>query len=605
MKKEIILLSVCATVTVACAVFYAHAPILCMMGFVAAYIAIGFRTVRTAVRTILQGQMLDEHFLMTVATIGAFCIGEYAEAVAVMLFYRIGELFEKAAVRKSRRSIAELMQIRPDFATVLRGEDAVTVPVEEVRVCDILLVRTGEKVPTDGVVVDGESSLDTAALTGESLPRPVRVGDEILGGCINREGTLRVRVTKRFAQSTVARILELVESAAAKKSKTETFITRFAHYYTPIVTASALLLAVIPPLFLGNWTDWISRALSFLVVSCPCALVISVPLAFFGGIGGAARHGILLKGGNHLEALAQAKVLVCDKTGTLTTGQFSVVDCVCAQGVNREELLSLAASAEIDSSHPLAQAIVRAASENLPRPRAVKEFAGQGVVAEVDGAQIAVGNLRLMQSQSVQGLPTVQEAASACVWVAKNGIYCGRILLADNLKSDAQEAIATLRADGVGRFAVLTGDAKHNTHTLQEALRPEQIYADLLPSDKVDCLETILSAGGGVIYVGDGINDAPVLARADIGVAMGALGSDAAMEAADVVLMNDRLCDLCTARRIAKKTCRIARQNTVFAIGVKVAVLLLCAFGVTGMWAAVFADVGVSVLAICNAMRLL
>ncbi len=605
MKKEVILLSVCGALTVACAVFYAHAPILCMIGFVAAYVAIGFRTIRTAVRTILQGQMLDEHFLMTVATVGAFCIGEYAEAVAVMLFYRIGELFEKAAVRKSRRSIAELMQIRPDFATVLRNEDTVTIPVEEVRVGDILLVRTGEKVPTDGVVADGESSLDTAALTGESLPRPVCAGDEVLGGCINREGTLRVRVTKPFAQSTVARILELVEHAATKKSKTETFITRFAHYYTPIVTASALLLAVLPPLFLGNRTEWILRALSFLVVSCPCALVISVPLAFFGGIGGAARRGILLKGGNHLEALAQAKVLVCDKTGTLTTGQFSVVDCVCAQGVRREELLSWAATAEVDSSHPLAQAMVRAAGGDLPRPRAVKELAGQGVVAEVDGAQIAVGNLRLMQSQSVQGLPTVADAASACVWVAKNGVYCGHILLVDTIKSDAKEAIDTLRADGIERFAVLTGDAERNTGALQEVLRPDQIYADLLPSDKVACLEALLSKGGGLIYVGDGINDAPVLARADIGVAMGALGSDAAMEASDVVLMNDRLCDLCTARRIAKKTRRIARQNTVFAIGVKAAVLLLCAFGVTGMWAAVFADVGVSVLAICNAMRLL
>ncbi len=604
MKKEIILLSVCALLTLSCAIGMPYAPIVCVVGFVLTYLTLGFRTIKKAVQNILNGQMLDEHFLMTVATIGAFAIGEYAEAVAVMLFYRVGELFERMAVRKSRRSIASLMNIRPDCANLLVGKEVRTVAVEEVRVGDLLLIRAGEKVPLDGEVEEGESTLDTAALTGEALPRAVAVGDEVVSGCINQSGTLKIRVTKPFAQSTVMRILELVEHASAKKSKQEAFITRFARWYTPIVTGAALLLAVVPPIFLGNFSEWVSRALSFLVVSCPCALVISVPLAFFGGIGGAARKGILMKGGNHLEALAKADVLVCDKTGTLTTGRFVITE-VSPVGVEKEKLLALAASAEKDSSHPLAQAL-QAACPDAPRPTAVWEKAGGGVKAQVGESTVCVGNRTFLQSERVNGLPNATDGPEGNVFVSCDGNYIGSIALEDAPKADAPEAIAALRAQGVTHFAVLTGDAARHTLALRTQLQPDEVIADLLPQDKVARLEEIMQKSkGATVYVGDGINDAPVLMRADVGVAMGAFGSDAAMEAADIVLMNDRLCDLVQARRIAKKTRAIARQNTVFAIAIKLAVLVLCGCGVLGMWAAVFADVGVSVLAICNALRLL
>ncbi len=603
-KQEILLLSHCGAVTVACAIGMPYVPILCVIGFVFAYLAVGFRTICKAVQNLLQGEMLDENFLMTVATIGAFAIGEYAEAVAVMLFFRVGELFEHMAEHKSRHSIASLMQIRPDQANRVVGEKIETVAVEAVKVGDLLLICAGEKVPLDATVVEGESTLDTSALTGEALPRAVGVGDEVISGCINRSGTLKVRVSKPFAQSTVARILELVEHASEKKSKQEAFITRFARRYTPLVTASALLLAVLPPLFLGNWNEWVSRALSFLVVSCPCALVVSVPLAFFGGIGGAARKGILIKGGNHLEALAKADVLVCDKTGTLTTGRFAVTE-LSPCGVTKEELLFFSASAEQDSLHPLAKTLQNACP-NAVAPTEVQETAGNGVKAKVEKATVCVGKRAFLQSEGVKGLPEVTEETDGKLFVSRDGSYIGAISLADEVKADASEAIASLRAQGVTHFAVLTGDAARHTLALRTTLQPDEVAADLLPQEKVAKLEEIMQKSkGATAYVGDGINDAPVLMRADVGVAMGAFGSDAAMEAADIVLMNDRLCDLAQARKIAKKTRAIARQNTVFAIAVKLAVLGLCASGIFGMWAAVFADVGVTVLAICNALRLL
>ncbi len=603
LKWEILLLSLCGAVTVACAIGLPYAPVLCVIGFVSAYLAVGFRTIQKAVQNLLRGEMLDENFLMTVATIGAFAIGEYAEAVAVMLFFRVGELFEHMAEHKARHSIASLMQIRPDQANRVVGEQIESVAVEEVKVGDLLLIRAGEKVPLDAIVVEGESTLDTSALTGEALPRAVCVGDEVISGCINQSGTLKVRVDKPFAQSTVARILELVEHASEKKSKQEAFITRFARWYTPLVTASALLLAVLPPLFLGNWNEWVSRALSFLVVSCPCALVVSVPLAFFGGIGGAARKGILVKGGNHLETLAKAEILVCDKTGTLTTGRFAVTE-LSPCGVTKEELLFFSASAEQDSSHPLAKALQNACP-NAIRPTKVWEKAGNGVKAQVENATVCVGKRAFLQSEGVK-LPDATEETDGKLFVSRDGVYIGAISLADEVKPDAPEAIATLRAQGVTHFAVLTGDAARHTLALHSTLHPDEVVSDLLPQEKVAKLEAIMQKRkGATAYVGDGINDAPVLMRADIGVAMGAFGSDAAMEAADIVLMNDRLCDLAQARKIAKKTRAIARQNTVFAIAVKLAVLGLCASGIFGMWAAVFADVGVTILAICNALRLL
>ncbi len=605
MKKEILLLSFCGALTLLCALLADLFPIVCMIGFVLLYLLIGWKTICKAVRTVLAGQMLDEHFLMTVATIGAFCIGEYTEAVAVMLFYRVGELFERAATRRSRRSISDLMHLRPDCANLCRDADVVQVSLEEVAIGDVILVRPGEKVPLDGTVEDGATDLNTAPLTGEALPRHVEVGQEILSGCVNLTHTVRVRVTKTAQQSTVTKILEMVEHAAQKKSKSEAFITRFARYYTPCVTAAALLLAVLPPLFLGNWALWTGRALSFLVVSCPCALVISVPLAFFGGIGGAARKGILMKGGTHLETLAKASVLVCDKTGTLTTGRFSIVKTDCAHAYTPSSLLALAARAEADSSHPISASIAACAPSPLARPQRVQEIAGQGVIAQWEGSTVCVGNLRLMQSQSIRLLPADAEDAH-CVFVSENGNYAGRIYLEDTLKEDAGASLASLKKLGIAHFAVLTGDDAEHTLSLQAQLHPDAVYAKLLPNEKVSQLEQIMDAQKkGVLYVGDGINDAPVLCRADVGIAMGALGSDAAMEAADIVLMNDRLSDLVSAKKIAKKTRRIAWQNTVFALGVKACVLLLCAFGVCGMWAAVFADVGVSVLAICNSMRLL
>ncbi len=580
--------------------------------FLLPYGLVGWRVLWKATRNIAHGQVFDENLLMALATVGAFCVGEYAEAVFVMLFYRVGALFEELAVGRTRASIAALMEIRPDTAHVERDGALATVDPSEVAVGEIILVRPGERVPLDGVIVEGATALDTSALTGESLPRDAAAGDDIISGCVNLLGVVRVRVTRVFGESTVARILELTESAAEHKSKSEHFITRFARYYTPAVVIAAVLLAVLPPLFLGAgswpiWSEWIGRALSFLVISCPCALVISVPLSFFGGIGGASRRGILIKGSAHLEALAACDTVVFDKTGTLTEGRFAVSEVVPSAGFDADELLTLAASAEQHSTHPIARALVAAcgAGETVI-PDAVEEIAGHGITAKISGRVVAVGNARLMASVGAEA-PVEKAPPGTVVYIAVDGVYAGYIAVADTVRPEAAETLRALKVCGIRRTVMLTGDGAEVAAAVASALGVDEVHAGLLPAGKVAQMEAILaeqgSARGKVAFVGDGINDAPVLARADIGIAMGGMGSDAAMEAADVVLMDDRMSALPAAIRLSRKTLRIVRQNIVFALAVKFAVLLLGALGLANLWLAVFADVGVAVLAILNAMR--
>ncbi len=573
------------------------------------YALIGWDILWKAVRNILNGQVFDENFLMALATVGAFGCGEYREGVAVMLFYQVGELFQSVAVSRSRASIAQLMDIRPDSANVERDGQVITVDPEEVAVDEIIVIRAGERVPLDGTVVEGASALDTAALTGESMPRDVAAGDEVVSGCVNLSGLLRVRVSRPFGQSTVAKILDLVENSAAKKAKAEHFITKFARYYTPAVVLCAVALAVLPPLVgLGAWRTWVLRALNFLVVSCPCALVISIPLSFFGGIGGASRQGILVKGGNYLEALAKADTVVFDKTGTLTQGRFAVTE-VSPVGMGKEELLELAAQAEQFSTHPIARSILTAWGGTPDRDRVfqVEELAGRGLRAQVDGRAVLAGNERLMKENGISR-PQQPEAPGTVIHLALEGQYAGRLVITDQLKPGAKQAIHALKAAGVSRTVMLTGDSQAAGQAAAKELGLDQVYAQLLPGDKVDQVEALLAKetpGHTLVYVGDGINDAPVLSRADVGVAMGAMGSDAAIEAADVVLMDDDLGKLARAVSIARKTMTIVKENTIFAIGVKLAVLVLSALGYVGLWWAVFADVGVSVIAILNASRML
>ena len=571
------------------------------------YLIVGWDVLRKAGRNIRGGQVFDENFLMSVATLGAFGCGEYPEAVAVMLFYQVGELFQSVAVGRSRRSIAALMDIRPDYAHIERDGGLVQVDPEEVSVGDTIVVKAGEKIPLDGVVTAGESTVDTAALTGEFLPRDVGVGSEVLSGCVNLSGVLRIEVKKAFGESTVSKILELVENAGSKKAKAENFITKFARYYTPVVVFAALALALIPPLFTGEWSLWIQRGLTFLVVSCPCALVISVPLSFFGGIGGASKQGILVKGGNYLEALAEAGIVVFDKTGTLTRGSFAVC-AVQPVGMERDALLELAALAEAYSDHPISRSL-RASyggEIDLSRLGAVEEVAGQGVKAVVDGRVVLAGNEKLLASQGIACGPCDQ--TGTVIHVAVDGVYGGCVVIADEIKPDAAQAVRGLRGAGVGRIVMLTGDRKAVGEGVAAELGISEVRAELLPGQKVEAVERLLAQKTGkekLVFVGDGVNDAPVLARADIGVAMGALGSDAAIEAADVVLMDDAPSKLPEAIRIAKKTLRIVRQNIVFSLAVKGAVLILAAVGLANMWWAVFADVGVMVLAVLNAGRML
>lgn len=579
-----------------------------MAAYIVSYAVIGWDVLWRAVRNICHGQVFDENFLMTLATVGAFLTGEYREAVAVMLFYQVGELFQSYAVGKSRKSIASLMDIRPDSANVEREGQLVEVDPEEVAVGDVIVVKPGERIPIDGVVLEGESSIDTAALTGESCPRDVVPGDDVVSGCVNRTGLLRVRTTKAFGESTVARILEMVENSSAKKAKAENFITRFARWYTPSVVIAAALLAVLPPLTMGgNWQEWLHRALIFLVISCPCALVISVPLSFFGGIGGASRQGILVKGANYLEALANAEIVVFDKTGTLTQGVFNVT-AIHPDTCSEAQLLEMAALAENYSDHPISRSIREAYGKEIDTSRVqdTKEMSGRGVQATIDGKSVCVGNDKWMEEIGVKWHPC--HRIGTTVHVAIDGEYAGHLVISDEVKPDAYTAIEALRAQNVKKTVMLTGDARTVGEKTAEELGIDQVFAQLLPTDKVEHVEALMrekSKNGKLVFVGDGINDAPVLSRADIGIAMGAMGSDAAIEAADIVLMDDKPSKIATAIRISQRTLRIVRQNIVFALVVKGIVLLLGALGISGMWEAVFADVGVSVIAILNAMRAL
>ncbi|BDF09836.1 cadmium transporter [Emergencia timonensis] len=583
-------------------------PAVEMAAFLLCYALIGWDIVWKAVTNILHGQVFDENFLMTVATVGALCLNEYSEGVAVMLFYQVGEWFQSYAVNKSRRSISSLMDIRPDSANVICSGGIEQVDPEEVQIGETIVVRAGERIPLDGTIIEGASSLDTSALTGESLPREVAAGEDVISGCINQSGTLQVRVSKIYGESTVAKILDLVENASSKKSKSEAFITRFARYYTPLVVIAAVILAVLPPLISGqSFAIWIERALTFLVISCPCALVISVPLSFFGGIGGASKCGVLIKGSNYLEALAKTETVVFDKTGTLTKGSFAVSG-LYPQGIPEAKLLELAAYAEKDSTHPISRSIRDFYGKAIDgrRIKNVKEIAGFGVQAELDGKVILAGNAKLMREQNIAFKPL--EESGTLVYVAEDGRYAGAILIEDEVKADAAAAIKDLKASGVKKTVMLTGDADAVGKKVAAKLKLDAAYTELLPAGKVDHMEQLLgetSDKGKLTFVGDGINDAPVLARADIGIAMGGLGSDAAIEAADVVIMTDEPSKIATAMRISRKTLRIVHQNIVFALGVKALVLILGALGIASMWAAVFADVGVAVIAILNAIRAL
>ena len=575
--------------------------------FLIPYFIIGWDVLWKAVRNIAHGQVFDENFLMCVATVGALVLGEYAEAVGVMLFYQVGELFQSYAVGKSRQSISQLMDIRPDSANVERDGQIVQVDPEEVAIGDVIVVRPGEKVPLDGVVLEGTSSLDTAALTGESVPRDAAPGDELLSGCVNLTGLLKVRVTKEFGESTVAKILDLVENASSKKAKAENFITKFARYYTPSVVIGAALLAVIPSLITGAWAVWVHRALIFLVISCPCALVISIPLSFFGGIGGASARGILVKGGNYLELLAKTETVVFDKTGTLTRGVFELSALYPADGVANEALLETAALAECHSSHPIAQSLRRAWGQDIDPGRVadVREIPGHGISCLVDGVRVLAGNEKLMVRENIPF--THCDDVGTLVYVARDGAYLGCAVIADQVKDTAPAAISDLKRRGI-RTVMLTGDSQAVGEAVAAKLGLDEVHAQLLPGDKVDRLEELLSrksANGVLAYVGDGVNDAPVLSRADVGIAMGGMGSDAAIEAADVVLMDDDPAKLTEAMDIARKCLRIVRENIVFALAVKALFLVLGAFGVASMWEAVFADVGVAVIAILNASRML
>ena len=577
--------------------------------YIIAYIIVGFEIVRKAVRNITRGKVFDENFLMTVATIGAFGIGEFPEAASVMLFYQVGELFQSYAVDKSRKSIANLMDIRPDYANIEKDGKLEKVDPDEVKIGDIIVVKPGEKIPLDGTVVEGKTNLDTKALTGEPMPREANIGDDVISGCINLNGLIKVKVTKEFGESTVSKILDLVENASSKKSKSENFITKFAAYYTPIVVIIAVILAIVPPLVIpgAEFSDWIYRALSFLVVSCPCALVISIPLSFFGGIGGASKMGILIKGSNYLEALANTQIVVFDKTGTLTEGDAKVQK-IEAEGISKEELLEITALAENFSNHPIALSIKSEYNKPIDEKRIVKtqELTGRGIKATIDEKEVLVGNEKLMKEEKIDYKECTD--AGTALYVAIDKKYVGYILIADSIKKDSKKAIQNLKKNAIKQTVMLTGDRKQVGEVVAKELGIDKVYTELLPDGKVEKVEELLkekSPKGKLAFVGDGINDAPVLAISDIGIAMGALGSDAAIEAADVVLMTDEPSKIVDAIHLSKKTMRIVKENITFAILVKVIVLILSAFGLSTMWEAVFADVGVSIIAIINALRVL
>ena len=577
--------------------------------FIIAYLIVGLEILKKALRNITRGKVFDENFLMSVATIGAFAIGEFPEAVAVMLFYQVGELFQSYAVDKSRKSISSLMDIRPDFANVEREEKIEKVDPDEVKIGEIIIVKPGEKVPLDGIVVEGKTSLDTKALTGESLPREVAENDEILSGSINLNGVIKIKVTKEYGESTVSKILDLVENASSKKSKSENFITKFAEYYTPTVVIIAVILAIVPPLLIkdATFSDWIYRALSFLVVSCPCALVISIPLSFFGGIGGASKMGVLIKGSNYLEQLANTEIIVFDKTGTLTEGVFEVQK-VHAIDMSEEELLRITAYAENYSNHPISLSVKKAYNKEIDEKQILdtQEISGHGIIAKIGNQDVLVGNEKLMNENNIK--ITKCEDIGTILNVAVDGKYAGYILIADKIKKDSKKAIKELKKNNIKQTVMLTGDRKNVGEHVAKELGLDKVYTELLPDGKVKKVESLLkekSEKGKLAFVGDGINDAPVLALADIGIAMGGLGSDAAIEAADIVLMTDEPSKIVDAIHLSKKTMRIVKENIIFAIVIKVLVLILSAFGLSTMWEAVFADVGVSIIAIINALRVL
>ena len=578
-----------------------------LAAFLVPFGVIGWDVLWRAVRNILHGQIFDENFLMSLATVGAFFTGEYPEAVVVMLFYQVGELFQSYAVGKSRKSIATLMDIRPDYANIEKDGKTEQVSPDEVEVGSVIVIMPGERVPLDGVILEGNSAMDTSAITGESMPNDVQPGDDVISGCINQSGVLKVRTTKAYGESTVARILDLVENAGSKKAKTEKFITTFAKYYTPAVVIGAVLLAFIPSIITGDWLEWVHRAMIFLVISCPCALVISVPLSFFGGIGGASKSGILIKGSSYMEVLAKTEIVVFDKTGTLTKGVFNVT-AVHPDHCSEMELLELAAMAEIYSNHPISHSLRDAWNQKIDESRVqeVKEIPGKGVQAFIDGRRVCVGNDKLMESEGAVWHPC--HRVGTTIHVAVDGKYAGHIVISDEIKSGAADAIASLKELGIKKTVMLTGDADSVGQSVAKELGIDEAYTKLLPEDKVTRVEELLkykSDKGALVFVGDGINDAPVLSRSDLGIAMGGMGSDAAIEAADVVLMDDKISRIADAIRISKHTLRIAGQNIVFALAVKIIVLALGALGMANMWEAVFADVGVSVIAVLNAMRAL
>ena len=608
MKKKLIRIIISFILLVIAFILKLDNTIINNILFIISYLIVGYDIILKALRNITRGKVFDENFLMTIATIGAFFISEFPEAVAVMLFYQVGELFQSYAVDKSRKSVALLMDIRPDYANLYHDKKTERVDPNKVKFGDIILIKPGEKIPLDGIVVEGSSTLNTLALTGEVVPKSVSVNDEVLSGCINNEGILKVKVTKEFGESTVSKILDLVENASSRKSKSENFISKFAKYYTPIVVIIAILLALIPPLLTDtNFKTWLYRALSFLVVSCPCALVISIPLSFFAGIGASSRIGVLVKGSNYLEALANTEIVVCDKTGTLTEGIFEVQK-VNPIGYSKEDLLRYTSYAESYSNHPIALSIKEAYGKNINEKQVTKtkELKGKGIIAKVESKEVLVGNEKLMIEYNIDYIKS--NDIGTVIYIAIDKTFAGTIIISDKIKEDAYKAVKEFRENNVKKIVMLTGDREEISKNVSKELKLDKYYAELLPQDKVKKVESLMkekSEGGKLVFIGDGINDAPVLALSDIGVAMGGLGSDAAIEAADIVIMTDEPSKLANAIKISKKTMQIVKENIIFAITVKILVLLLSAVGIATMWAAVFADVGVSVIAIINALRIL
>ncbi len=608
MKKKLIRIIISFILLVIAFILKLDNTIINNILFIISYLIVGYDIILKALRNITRGKVFDENFLMTIATIGAFFISEFPEAVAVMLFYQVGELFQSYAVDKSRKSVASLMDIRPDYANLYHDKKTERVDPNKVKVGDIILIKPGEKIPLDGIVIEGSSTLNTLALTGEAVPKSISVNDEVLSGCINNEGILKVKVTKEFGESTVSKILDLVENASSRKSKSENFISKFAKYYTPIVVIIAILLALIPPLLTDtNFKTWLYRALSFLVVSCPCALVISIPLSFFAGIGASSRIGVLVKGSNYLEALANTEIVVCDKTGTLTEGIFEVQK-VNPIGYSKEDLLRYTSYAESYSNHPIALSIKEAYGKNINEKLVTKtkELKGKGIIAKVESKEVLVGNEKLMIEYNIDYIKS--NDIGTVIYIAIDKTFAGTIIISDKIKEDAYKAVKEFRENNVKKIVMLTGDREEISKNVSKELKLDKYYAELLPQDKVKKVESLMkekSESGKLVFIGDGINDAPVLALSDIGVAMGGLGSDAAIEAADIVIMTDEPSKLASAIKISKKTMQIVKENIIFAITVKILVLLLSAVGIATMWAAVFADVGVSVIAIINALRIL